>query len=113
MHPELIDIDENGAESTLVCPICWKDISNDKTPELSIAAGLDLGYYKCLGLEPPNLDEQMILSRCRLIFATLKLRSNSFGRVGFHRDKLLCNAILFAHDSPAMASKLLSFEKNI
>ena len=109
LHPELVEIDEqSGDESTMVCPACWKDIDRQKTPEFSIAAGLDFGYHKRLGLEPPNLDEQMILARCRIIIATLKLKSNSYGKVGFHRDKLLCHAILFAHNSATQAASLLS-----
>ena len=84
LHPELVEIDEDSNESTLLCPICWKAIEKEEIPELSIAAGIDFGYYQCLGLEAPNLDEQMILSRCRLILATLKLKANCLGRVGFH-----------------------------
>ena len=112
LHPELVDTDEeSGEEYSMVCPLCWKQICRKTRPKLSIAAGLDFGYYKRLGLEPPNLDEQMILSRCRVIIATLKLKSNAYGKVGFHRDKLLCNAILFAHNAPVKASSLLSAEQ--
>jgi hypothetical protein len=109
LHPELVDIDDStGDESTLVCPSCWKAINSKTLPELSIAAGYDLGYHKRLGLEPPNLDEQMILARCRVIIATLKIKSNCLGKVGFHRDKLLCNAILFAHNAPNKAASMLN-----
>ena len=109
LHPELVDIDQRtGNEYTLLCPKCWESIHDGKKPEFSIANGLDFGYYKHIGLEPPNLDEQMILVRCRLIIATLKICSNSLGRVGCHRDKLLCHAILFAHNAATKASALLN-----
>ena len=63
LHPELVDIDErNGMESTMVCPMCWDSIKKDEKPKLSIAIGIDFGYYERLGLEAPNLDEQMILA---------------------------------------------------
>ena len=115
LHPELVDTDPTtGKESVLICPTCMKSLANTenpKIPEMSVAAGIDFGYFRRLQLEQPNLDKQMILSRCRLIIATLKIRSNLYGRTGLHRDELLCNAILFRHDAPEKAAELLGSEE--
>ena len=88
--------------------MCWDSINNSEIPKLSIAKGIDFGYHERVGLEPPNLDEQMILARCRLIIATMKLKSNQSGKVGFHCDKLNCHAILFSHDAPNRAASLIN-----
>jgi len=51
LHPELVDIDDSGIESVRICPTCLSKLKGDKKPPLSIAAGIDFGYYqqlKCL-----------------------------------------------------------------
>ena len=113
LHPELVDVDpRTGKESSLMCPSCWKALQDKKRSPLSIAGGMDFGYYKRIPeLVELNLDEQMILARCRLMLVTLKVKSNSTGHVSRVRDKLLCNAILFQHDAPTAVTGLLSSEE--
>jgi hypothetical protein len=41
---------------------------------LSIAGGVDFGNYKHLGLEKPNLHEQLIIARVRLYQVTVKVK---------------------------------------
>jgi hypothetical protein len=62
-------------------------------------------------MELPSLHEQIILSRCRHFFASVKTTSNTRGHVNFSRHKIKLHAILFAHDAPDIASKLLTTEE--
>lgn len=97
LHPELVDRDpETGAETTLICPTCYASLKCEKRPDLSIASGIDFGHYSRLGLTLPNIHEQLILSRARLFFATMKFSSNRKGQCNFNtRNRLKCHAILF------------------
>lgn len=82
LHPELVDENEDGSYSISMCPTCHESaIVNGKIPPLSIAAGIDFGYYVRLGLTAPNLHEQLMLARTRLYFALLKISSNLKGQV--------------------------------
>jgi len=46
LHPELVDIDEAGIESVHLCPTCLSKLKGGEKPPLSIAAGIDFGYYR-------------------------------------------------------------------
>jgi hypothetical protein len=67
LHPELVDTDENGNKSCLVCPRCYDSMKDRIVPSMSIAGGVDFGYYRRLGLELPNLHEEVIIAKTRLI----------------------------------------------
>jgi len=84
LHPELIDIDEAGIESVHLCPTCFSKLEGGKKPQLSIAAGIDFGYYRWLkDLEMPNLHESIILSLNEVVHVTIKISSNQCGHVNF------------------------------
>jgi hypothetical protein len=76
-------------------------------PNLSIAAGIDFGYFQRLGLTYPNLHEQLILSRTRLYFSIVKVSSNSKGQVNMNtRNKVRCHSILFPHNAAEVATQM-------
>ena len=66
IHLELISLDGNDNEFTMICSTCWKHLVNVEVPALSVKGGIDFGWYRRLGLELPNLHEQIILSPYRL-----------------------------------------------
>ena len=101
LHPELVAVDADGAETTHLCPSCLKVLRKGRVPSNSIAAGVDFGVRSRLGLEELNMHEEVILSRCRLFQATIKLSTVKGNRVA-------CHAIVFADDSPEVASAALS-----
>ena len=112
LHPELVE-PCGSFYCTKLCPHCADQANKNKRPKLSIAAGVDFGYYKRLGLTLPNLHEQLIIARTRLYFATIKVCSNITGSALNHdyRCSLRCHAILFPHDAPMVASQMLN--KNV
>ena len=62
LHPELVDTDNTGNESTFLCPRCYKSYEDDTCYKLSIAAGVDFGnYHRINGLIEPNIHEQIVL----------------------------------------------------
>ena len=101
LHPELVAVDAGGVETTHLCPSCLKAVNKRCVPKLSIAAGVDFGVRSRLGLEELNMHEEVILSRCRLFQATIKLSTIKGNRIA-------CHAIVFADDSPEVASAALS-----
>ena len=103
LHPELVD-SRAGEEYTHFCKKCYGSLSKGSIPKLSLARGLDFGNTKRLGLAEPNLHEQIILSRCRLFQATMKV---SFGK----GQCMCCHAIPFFHETPEIASYLLNSEQ--
>ena len=107
-HPELVQKDERNGDRlfTMLCPYCWDDSSFGKKPKLSIANGVDLGWFHRLGLTYPNLQEQLIIARNRLYYAVMKICSNSIGAAcnRDYRSIARCNAILFPHDAPEIGS---------
>lgn len=107
LHPELVDTDPHtGKQSAMICPDCAMSTKKGDRPKSSIAAGLDFGYYKRLGLTLPNLHEQLILSRSRLYFAAMKLASNKSGQTNFNiRNAFRCHAILF----PCQEAELIAY----
>ena len=106
LHPDLVELlPTSNRLFTTVCPICSDALSGGKRPTLSIAAGVDFGHYRRLGLTLPNLLELQILSRTRLFFATMKISSNLTGVVNSSlQSRFKCHAILFPHDAPTVAS---------
>ena len=108
---------ETGKWSTMLCPNCDNSVKAKKIPSLSIAGGIDFGYYKRLGLEEPNLQEQLILSRTRLCHAVLKASSNNHGASKDFDSRSLAriHAIIFPHNAPEVATHLYNpniFEEN-
>ena len=117
VHPELVDKLADGSYGVSMCPICHDAIiANRKIPKLSIAAGVDFGYYVRLGLTSPNLHEQLMLARTRLYFALLKVSSNIKGQVNMNdENNVRCHAILFPHNASNIASFMYGsdlFEEN-
>ena len=101
LHPELVTLAGNEY-FTHVCNSCTTALSAGKLPRLSLASGVDFGSYHRINLEAPNLHEQIILSRVRLIHATMKVTNANC------RERIRLHAILFRHDAPETAATLLS-----
>ena len=78
LHPELVSETDNGLQ-TVICPNCQKHLSKYNCPPMSISAGVDFGDFTRLLLEPPNLHEQILLSRYWLFFVVIKVSSNRQG----------------------------------
>jgi hypothetical protein len=108
LHPELVGSMPDGTHCATLCPICHESVMRNKTiPRLSIAAGVDFGYFQRLGLVYPNLHEQLILSRTRLYFSVIKVSSNLKGQVNMnHRNKVRCHSIMFPHNASEIASNM-------
>ena len=76
LHPELVDINNNGMVSVLLCPYCRDSVKNvnadpmKRVPTFSIVSGINFGYYKYVGLMAPNLHKEIILGRVRAVFAS-------------------------------------------
>lgn len=108
LHPELVDKDDSGSESTNLCHRCWTDLKKFEIPKLSIANGIDFGNYQQLGLEQPNLHEQAIIARVRRYMQVVKIKPNSGGQTNFTMNKIQAHAILFEHDAPYVAESCFS-----
>jgi hypothetical protein len=118
LHPELVEERSDGTEYTRLCPTCYqKIVKKGKTPELSIAGGIDFGNYKRIQhLQYPNLHEQLVLAQVRLFQVTIKISSNSRGQQNYTLNRLRGHAILFSHDAPQMVKSLMGdveYLKNI
>ena len=86
--------------SARVCAKCAKLLGEDKVPHLSVKAGVDFGNYRRVGLEEPNLHEQLVISLYRIYFASVKLSSNTTGKVNFDvRSTFQGNANMFMHNT--------------
>ena len=80
LHPELIDVDNSGKESTYFCPRCYKSYEDNTCYKLSIAAGVDFGnFHRINGLVEPNLHKEIILSLNRLYSVKIKVIPNRKG----------------------------------
>jgi len=97
LHPELVDVERNsGIASVKVCPTCLKQLQQKHLPRLSIAAGVDFGYYRRLeNLQMPNLHESIILSLHEVVHVTIKISSNHCGHVNFGLNRLKAHVILW------------------
>lgn len=106
VHPELVEQCEQTARHFVrVCYLCDGQLRKKKRPKYSIANGVDFGYSKRIGLEEPNLHEQLIISRTRLFFTAVKLSTNVSGVVNSDSGNVLkCHAILFSDDSHQKAA---------
>ena len=78
LHPELVSETDNGLQ-TMICPNCQKHLLKYNCPPMSISAGVDFGDFTRLLLEPPNLHEQILLSRYQLFVVVVKVSSNRQG----------------------------------
>ena len=112
LHPELVECDDRHRCSTLLCPLCTSSLQLAAVPKRSIAAGVDFGFYKRLNLQLPNLQEQHIISRTRLFFATLKVSSNTCGTVNRDFQNVIkCHAVFFTDNTAETAAYM--FNSNI
>jgi hypothetical protein len=66
LHPELVEPCGNFY-CTKLCPHCADQAKDNKRQQLIVAAGVDFGYYKRLGLTIPNLNKQLIIARTMLL----------------------------------------------
>ena len=119
LHPELVSTKSDGTQTVMLCQDCLPDkytatTNSDGTvnegravrPSLSIAAGVDFGYFRRLGLAPLNFHEKTILSLNRLFVAVLKVTLNTSGRVNYNTSsKLRAHAVMFAQDSLSVLGK--------
>jgi hypothetical protein len=114
LHPELVDIDNTGMESVLLCPYCSDSVKNvnanplKRIPRFSVAGSIDFGYYKRVGLTKPNLHEEIILGQVRAVIASYKVKSNMCGCCTMTCDKMQCNAILFCQEEFKKLSEMLN-----
>ena len=99
--------------SARVCAKCAKLLGEDKVPHLSVKAGVDFGNYRRVGLEEPNLHEQLVISLYRIYFASVKLSSNTTGKVNFDvRSTFQGNAIMFMHNTKECMN-MIAFPWNV
>ena len=76
---------------------------------MSISAGVDFGDFTRLLLEPPNLHEQILLSRYWLFFVVVKVSSNRMGQISLDsRSAVKQHTVMFWHDSPEKVIDLFS-----
>ena len=76
---------------------------------MSISAGVDFGDFTRLLLEPPNLHEQILLSRYWLFFVVVKVSSNRLGQISLDsRSAVKQHTVMFWHDSPEKVIDLFS-----
>ena len=111
LHPEFVNINNDGVEETTLCNPCFKNINKKGIPPLSIANGVAFGSYNRINLTKPNVFEKTILSKVRLYYKIIKIQSNSKGRNDYTHSKLRAHFIVFDHDAPFIASQLLNVEK--
>jgi len=112
LHPELADIDEHGIESIKVCATCIMKLKK-RIPPLSIAAGIDFGYYRRLkDLEMPNLHESIILSLNEVVHVTIKISSNCHGNVNFGLSRLRAH-VIFLWPQTSVKSSFEELNSNI
>jgi len=119
LHPELVDKDGDGVEWVSLCQDCYPNKKKRRhkesatigeeegfqMPERSIAAGVDFGWARRLGLSEPNLHEQMVLSFNRLYMTCYKVTSNQTGRINVNlRTVIKTLAVMFAQDAPIAAA---------
>ena len=97
VHPELVVI-EQGWEWVMLCPTCEKACRAGEIPRNSIAHGVDFGWARRIGLEEPNLWEQMILAQVRMYTVSVKIARG--GQSNFTGQRHRGNAICFLHDAP-------------
>jgi hypothetical protein len=109
LHPELVRQDKNGNEITMLCSSCYKKIiKQEKIPQLSIANGVDFGYFKRIPeLTEPNLHEQLVLSQFRLFQVILKVVPNFKYQQNYTRFDIKANAILFLQDAPKQVHDMI------
>ena len=108
LHPELVSETDNGLQ-TMICPNCQKHLSKCNHPPMSISAGVDFGDFTRLLLKPPNLHEQILLSRYQLFVVVVKVSSNRQGQISLDsRSAVKQHAVMFRHDSPEKVIDLFS-----
>jgi hypothetical protein len=101
LHPELVELAENGLSTTMFCMRCSKSLQKCEASKLSIARGVDFGFAtRIIGLEAPNLHEELILAKYRLYQCVIKVMPNGgWNQKQYTINSIRGNAILFLHDS--------------
>ena len=124
LHPEFVHVHvdsetDKDEEMTVLCHNCskWLNKRNGdratEAPPNSIAAGIDFGNSKRVGLADPTMTEMMVIARIRHFHNVIKVQHNHTpgGRSDFTKSKLRAHSIAFKHDAPIVASIALMFQK--
>ena len=77
-----------------------------KNPKLSIAAGVDFGFYKRFVLIFPNSFEHTISSAVGRYHKIMKIFKNNHIRSDFTYSKIIGHCIAFGHDASTIANDL-------
>ena len=123
LHPEYVHITRDSitneeCEMTVLCHNCslWfqaeQKLNSGNPPTNSIAAGVDFGSWKRVGLCEPSTAEMIVIARIRHFHNVVKIQSNHNlgGRSDFTKSNLRAHSIAFRHDAPIMASIALMIE---
>jgi len=112
LHRELVEEGASGVEIVQLCASCVKDIDAGKQPDQSIAAGVDFGVARRLGLPALSAVEKMLISRVRLYSLVVKLRAPDGGGVAT-QCALSGHVISFKHDAPAVMATVFPQVDNV
>ena len=104
LHPEFVDINNDGVEKTTLCDPSFKNIKEKVVSPLSIANGIDFGNYNKINFTKSNVFEKTILSKVRLYYKIIKIQSNSKGRNNYIHSKLCAYFIVLDHNTPFIVS---------
>ena len=126
IHPEFVHMTVgdkySGAgkvECTTLCHACsaWalaskREAGTSKPPENSIAAGLDFGDPRRLGLADPTVPELILIAKARHFHNVIKVQSNHEvqGRSDYTKNKLRAGNIAFRQDAPIIAAIALAYQ---
>jgi hypothetical protein len=105
LHRELVDVAPDGSsESFLLCKDCQSHENKNKIPENSIAAGVDLGHHRRIGLTDLNSQEQSVMAQNGSHLSVCKVASTDGSQMNVnHQAKI--HAVLFGHDAPGIIAK--------
>ncbi|KAL7549323.1 hypothetical protein ACHAWF_017111 [Thalassiosira exigua] len=111
LHPELV---HKGR--VVICHQCLYSVLNDAKPLRSISSGVDFGAFfriKSIGndiMEAPSLREHQIIAKVRHYYNIIKLETNARQLKEHQQSAIKGSTILFDHDGPDVAAKLLCTE---
>ena len=116
LHPEFVNEKNPGhpieGYTAMICSHCVKSINNGKCPWRSLAAGVDFGDPRRIGLEPLTKRERQIISKIRHYLMVIKIESNIDDQRTRERGQSALKGcgIFFDDDSPQVVTDLLSKE---
>ena len=116
LHPEFVNEKNPGhpieGYTAMICSHCVKSINTGKCPWGSIAAGVDFGDPRRVGLETLTKRERQIISKIRHYLMIIKIESNIDEQRTRERGQSALKGcgIFFDDDSPQVVTDLLSKE---